>query len=111
MQITRIQTYNNDSMPIIKHFEQLGQVKQIDASRNADEVVICLMAAFILTYPYMTANFKDSRRFGNLISIDDKDTTLVDGIDVHRNIREQITVLCQWTPVWHQISMSVPANF
>ncbi|XP_067634869.1 UMP-CMP kinase [Eurosta solidaginis] len=34
----RIQTYNNDSMPIIKHFEQLGQVKQIDASPNADEV-------------------------------------------------------------------------
>ncbi|XP_067634484.1 UMP-CMP kinase-like [Eurosta solidaginis] len=51
------------------------------------EVVICLMAACILTYPYMTANFKDSPRFGNLISIDDKDTTLVDGIDGHRNIK------------------------
>jgi len=34
----RIQTYNNDSMPIIKHFEQLGQVKQIDASPSADQV-------------------------------------------------------------------------
>jgi len=34
----RIQTYNNDSLPIIKHFKQLGQVKQIDASPGADEV-------------------------------------------------------------------------
>ncbi|XP_067617996.1 wolframin [Eurosta solidaginis] len=51
------------------------------------QVVICLMAACILTYPYMTANFKDSPRFGNIISIDDKDTTLVDSIDGHRNIK------------------------
>ena len=34
----RIQTYNNDSLPIIKHFEDLGKVKQIDASPSADEV-------------------------------------------------------------------------
>lgn len=34
----RIQTYNNDSLPIIKHFEGLGKVKQIDASPSADEV-------------------------------------------------------------------------
>lgn len=34
----RIQTYNNDSLPIIKHFEELGKVKQIDASPSADEV-------------------------------------------------------------------------
>lgn len=34
----RIQTYNNDSLPIIKHFDQLGQVKQIDASPSAEQV-------------------------------------------------------------------------
>ena len=34
----RIQTYNNHSLPIIKHFEGLGKVKQIDASPSADEV-------------------------------------------------------------------------
>nr|XP_014091542.1 UMP-CMP kinase [Bactrocera oleae] len=34
----RIQTYNNDSLPIIKHYEQLGKVKQIDAIPSADEV-------------------------------------------------------------------------
>ncbi|ALC46735.1 Dak1, partial [Drosophila busckii] len=34
----RIQTYNNDSLPIIKHFDQAGQVKKIDASPDADEV-------------------------------------------------------------------------
>ncbi|XP_037953988.1 UMP-CMP kinase [Teleopsis dalmanni] len=34
----RIDTYNNDSLPIIKHFEKLGKVKQIDASPNADVV-------------------------------------------------------------------------
>lgn len=34
----RIQTYNNDSLPIIKHFVDLGKVKQIDASPSADEV-------------------------------------------------------------------------
>ncbi|XP_054741367.1 UMP-CMP kinase [Anastrepha obliqua] len=34
----RIQTYNNDSLPIIKHFEKLGQVMQIDASPSAEEV-------------------------------------------------------------------------
>ncbi|XP_017468292.1 PREDICTED: UMP-CMP kinase isoform X2 [Rhagoletis zephyria] len=34
----RIQTYNNDSLPIIKHFEQLGKVKKIDASPIANEV-------------------------------------------------------------------------
>ncbi|XP_067614765.1 ephrin type-B receptor 1-B [Eurosta solidaginis] len=62
------------------HFKEANLV-------TAPQVVICLMAAFILTYPYMTANFKDSPRFGNLISIDDKDTTLVDGIDGHRNIK------------------------
>ncbi|XP_034484311.1 UMP-CMP kinase [Drosophila innubila] len=34
----RIQTYNNDSMPIIKYFENAGQVKSIDASPDADKV-------------------------------------------------------------------------
>uniref|UniRef100_A0A1I8NP92 UMP-CMP kinase n=1 Tax=Stomoxys calcitrans TaxID=35570 RepID=A0A1I8NP92_STOCA len=34
----RIQTYNNDSLPIIKHFEEIGKVKQIDASPSSDEV-------------------------------------------------------------------------
>ncbi|KAI8129318.1 hypothetical protein FF38_13003 [Lucilia cuprina] len=34
----RIQTYNNHSLPIIKYFEELGKVKQIDASPSADEV-------------------------------------------------------------------------
>ncbi|XP_034664265.1 UMP-CMP kinase [Drosophila subobscura] len=34
----RIQTYNNDSLPIIKHFEGAGQVKKIDASPDADKV-------------------------------------------------------------------------
>lgn len=34
----RIQTYNNDSLPIIKHFQDLGKVKQIDASPSADDV-------------------------------------------------------------------------
>ncbi|CAD6996370.1 unnamed protein product [Ceratitis capitata] len=34
----RIQTYNNDSLPIIKHYEQLGQVKQVDANPSAEEV-------------------------------------------------------------------------
>ncbi|KAH8358989.1 hypothetical protein KR093_003668 [Drosophila rubida] len=34
----RIQTYNNDSLPIIKYFEQAGQVKTIDASPDAEKV-------------------------------------------------------------------------
>ncbi|KAH8247124.1 hypothetical protein KR032_009878 [Drosophila birchii] len=34
----RIQTYNNDSLPIIKFFEAAGQVKRIDASPDADNV-------------------------------------------------------------------------
>uniref|UniRef100_A0A034W2B2 UMP-CMP kinase n=1 Tax=Bactrocera dorsalis TaxID=27457 RepID=A0A034W2B2_BACDO len=34
----RIQTYNNDSLPIIKHYEQIGKVQQIDANPSADEV-------------------------------------------------------------------------
>lgn len=34
----RIQTYNNDSLPIIKYFESVGQVKTIDASPDADKV-------------------------------------------------------------------------
>ncbi|XP_064554531.1 UMP-CMP kinase [Drosophila montana] len=34
----RIQTYNNDSLPIIKYFESAGQVKTIDASADADKV-------------------------------------------------------------------------
>lgn len=34
----RIQTYNNDSLPIIKYFENAGQVKRIDASPDADKV-------------------------------------------------------------------------
>ncbi|XP_001359167.2 UMP-CMP kinase [Drosophila pseudoobscura] len=34
----RIQTYNNDSMPIIKYFDDAGQVKRIDASPDADQV-------------------------------------------------------------------------
>ncbi|EDW85081.2 uncharacterized protein Dwil_GK12802 [Drosophila willistoni] len=34
----RIQTYNNDSLPIIKHFENDGKVKTIDASPDADKV-------------------------------------------------------------------------
>ncbi|XP_016988408.1 UMP-CMP kinase [Drosophila rhopaloa] len=34
----RIQTYNNDSLPIIKFFESAGQVKRIDASPEADQV-------------------------------------------------------------------------
>lgn len=34
----RIQTYNDHSLPIIKHFEALGKVKQIDASPTADTV-------------------------------------------------------------------------
>ncbi|XP_052836324.1 UMP-CMP kinase [Drosophila gunungcola] len=34
----RIQTYNNDSLPIIKFFEGAGQVKRIDASPDADQV-------------------------------------------------------------------------
>ncbi|XP_017052664.1 UMP-CMP kinase [Drosophila ficusphila] len=34
----RIQTYNNDSLPIIKFFESAGQVKKIDASPDADQV-------------------------------------------------------------------------
>ncbi|KAH8404254.1 hypothetical protein KR215_002455 [Drosophila sulfurigaster] len=34
----RIQTYNNDSLPIIKFFEQAGQVKTIDASPDAEKV-------------------------------------------------------------------------
>lgn len=34
----RISTYNNDSLPIIKHFEELGQVKKIDASPSATHV-------------------------------------------------------------------------
>ncbi|KAM7361234.1 cytidine/uridine monophosphate kinase Dak1 [Cochliomyia hominivorax] len=34
----RIQTYNNDSLPIIKYFEELGKVKKIDASPPSDEV-------------------------------------------------------------------------
>lgn len=34
----RIQTYNNDSLPIIKYFKNAGQVKTIDASPDADQV-------------------------------------------------------------------------
>ncbi|KAH8382533.1 hypothetical protein KR009_004005 [Drosophila setifemur] len=34
----RIATYNNDSLPIIKFFEGVGQVKRIDASPDAEQV-------------------------------------------------------------------------
>lgn len=34
----RIQTYNNESYPIIQHFEKLDMVKRIDASPDADSI-------------------------------------------------------------------------
>uniref|UniRef100_A0A1B0A671 UMP-CMP kinase n=1 Tax=Glossina pallidipes TaxID=7398 RepID=A0A1B0A671_GLOPL len=34
----RIETYNNDSMPIIKYFEEMGKVEKIDAKYNADDI-------------------------------------------------------------------------
>ncbi|XP_005178088.3 UMP-CMP kinase [Musca domestica] len=43
----RIQTYNNDSLPIIKHFEELGKVKQIDASPSSDEVFSKVEEVFV----------------------------------------------------------------
>lgn len=43
----RIQTYNNDSLPIIKHFEGIGKVKQIDASPSSDEVFSKVEEVFI----------------------------------------------------------------
>ncbi|KAH8311129.1 hypothetical protein KR044_004523 [Drosophila immigrans] len=43
----RIQTYNNHSLPIIKHFEQAGQVKTIDASPDADKVFLEVERVFL----------------------------------------------------------------
>uniref|UniRef100_A0A1B0BEW0 UMP-CMP kinase n=1 Tax=Glossina palpalis gambiensis TaxID=67801 RepID=A0A1B0BEW0_9MUSC len=34
----RIETYNNDSIPIIKYFEEMGKVEKIDAKYNADDI-------------------------------------------------------------------------
>nr|APA33991.1 seminal fluid protein [Nilaparvata lugens] len=34
----RIQTYLNESLPIVQHYENSGLVRKIDASRSADEV-------------------------------------------------------------------------
>ncbi|XP_004536059.1 wolframin isoform X2 [Ceratitis capitata] len=44
------------------------------------QVVLCIITACILTFPYMTANFKDSPRFGNVISID-KHESLIESVD------------------------------
>ncbi|XP_001990631.2 UMP-CMP kinase 2 [Drosophila grimshawi] len=43
----RIQTYNNDSLPIIKHFENAGQVKRIDATPDADTVFQAVERVFL----------------------------------------------------------------
>lgn len=34
----RVVTYNNDTMPIVNHFEGLNLVRKVDASKSAEEV-------------------------------------------------------------------------
>ncbi|CAD7093097.1 unnamed protein product [Hermetia illucens] len=42
----RINTYNNDSLPIIEHFKELNLVREIDASLSADEVFAKVQQVF-----------------------------------------------------------------
>lgn len=42
----RIQTYKNDSLPIIEYYKKLNLVRHIDASPNADEVFAKVESAF-----------------------------------------------------------------
>ncbi|XP_036324276.1 wolframin [Rhagoletis pomonella] len=51
------------------------------------QVVVCIIAACILTLPYMTANFKDSPRFGNVISLD-KHVPAIDSLGNSLNVVE-----------------------
>ncbi|XP_041451364.1 UMP-CMP kinase-like [Drosophila obscura] len=43
----RIQTYNENSMPIIKYFEGAGQVKKIDAAPNVEQVFTQVERTFL----------------------------------------------------------------
>ncbi|XP_053946436.1 wolframin [Anastrepha ludens] len=51
------------------------------------QVIVCIMAACILTFPYMTANFKDSPRFANIVSLD-KHASIIDSVDNSQNVVE-----------------------
>lgn len=42
----RIETYTNESYPIIQHFQKLNLVKRIDASPNAEEVFKAVLIMF-----------------------------------------------------------------
>ncbi|XP_011208584.2 wolframin [Bactrocera dorsalis] len=53
------------------------------------QVVLCITAACILTFPYMTANFKDSPRFSNIVALD-KDESIINTMDNNDNVEERI---------------------
>ncbi|KHJ98029.1 adenylate kinase domain protein [Oesophagostomum dentatum] len=42
----RIETYNNQTLPIIQHYEKLGLVKEVPGDRSPEEVYEGVVAAF-----------------------------------------------------------------
>lgn len=42
----RVETYNNQTLPIIQHYEKLGLVKEVPSDKSPDEVYAGVVAAF-----------------------------------------------------------------
>jgi adenylate kinase family enzyme len=42
----RLRVFANESIPVIKYFEQLGIVKNIDAEQQVDQVTAATLASF-----------------------------------------------------------------
>ncbi|VDL64658.1 unnamed protein product, partial [Nippostrongylus brasiliensis] len=42
----RIETYNNQTLPIIQHYEKLGLVKEVPSDKSPEEVYTGVVAAF-----------------------------------------------------------------